>query len=116
MYAAAGNCHVFVDAERGPRRRGGDRDQRQGAAPVGLQRRRDAAGARRRGRGLPAARAARAARNAAWSCAWTAGHGRCRADLADSLADATEEDWETEYHALILAVKVVDSVDEAIDT
>ena len=35
--------------------------------------------------------------------------GRTRAlagDLADSLADATEEDWETEYHALILAVKV----------
>ncbi len=35
--------------------------------------------------------------------------------LADSLADATEEDWSTEYHALILAVKVVDSVDEAIE-
>ena len=28
---------------------------------------------------------------------------------------ATEEDWATEYLALILAVKVVDSVDEAID-
>ena len=36
-------------------------------------------------------------------------------DLADSLAEATEEDWETEYHALILAVKVVDSAGEAID-
>ena len=35
--------------------------------------------------------------------------------LADSLADATEEDWATEYHALILAVKVVDSVEEAIE-
>lgn len=34
--------------------------------------------------------------------------------ISDSLIDATEEDWETEYHALILAVKVVDSVDEAI--
>jgi len=44
--------------------------------------------------------------------------GRTRAmsgDLADSLADATEEDWQTEYHALILAVKVVDSADEAIE-
>jgi glutamate-5-semialdehyde dehydrogenase len=44
--------------------------------------------------------------------------GRTRAmagQLADSLADATEEDWETEYHALILAVKVVDSAAEAID-
>jgi glutamate-5-semialdehyde dehydrogenase len=44
--------------------------------------------------------------------------GRTRSlagDLADSLSDATEEDWATEYHALILAVKVVDSVDDAIE-
>ena len=44
--------------------------------------------------------------------------GRTRAlagDLADSLGEATEEDWATEYHALILAVKVVDSVEEAIE-
>ena len=57
----------------------------------------------------------RAARARGWSCAWTAGRARCPATLADSLADATEADWETEYHALILAVKVVDSVDEAIE-
>jgi glutamate-5-semialdehyde dehydrogenase len=44
--------------------------------------------------------------------------GRTRAvagELADSLADATDEDWETEYHALILAVKVVDTAEEAIE-
>jgi glutamate-5-semialdehyde dehydrogenase len=44
--------------------------------------------------------------------------GRTRAvsgELADSLADASEEDWATEFHALILAVKVVDSAEEAID-
>ena len=35
--------------------------------------------------------------------------------LADSLLDATEEDWATEYLALTLAVKVVDSVEEAIE-
>jgi len=35
--------------------------------------------------------------------------------LADSLLDATEEDWATEFHALILAVRVVDSAAEAID-
>jgi glutamate-5-semialdehyde dehydrogenase len=35
--------------------------------------------------------------------------------LADSLVDATEEDWATEYHALILAVKVVDSIEEGIE-
>jgi len=35
--------------------------------------------------------------------------------LADSLQDATEEDWATEFHALILAVGVVDTADEAIE-
>jgi glutamate-5-semialdehyde dehydrogenase len=35
--------------------------------------------------------------------------------IGDSLADATEEDWATEYHALILSVKVVDSVEDGID-
>jgi glutamate-5-semialdehyde dehydrogenase len=35
--------------------------------------------------------------------------------LAGTLADATAEDWDTEFLALILAVGVVDSVDEAID-
>lgn len=34
--------------------------------------------------------------------------------IAESLIEATEADWETEYHALILAVKVVDSAGEAI--
>ncbi|MEA2364852.1 MAG: glutamate-5-semialdehyde dehydrogenase [Thermoleophilaceae bacterium] len=36
-------------------------------------------------------------------------------DIAGSLADASEEDWATEYHALILSVKVVDSVEEGIE-
>jgi glutamate-5-semialdehyde dehydrogenase len=35
--------------------------------------------------------------------------------MGDSLAEATDEDWATEYHALILSVKVVDSVAEGID-
>jgi glutamate-5-semialdehyde dehydrogenase len=35
--------------------------------------------------------------------------------IGDSLADATEEDWSTEYHALILSVKVVDSVEDGIE-
>src|SRR5205823_10372241 len=35
--------------------------------------------------------------------------------LADSLGEVTEEGWATEYLALVLAVKVVDSTDEAID-
>ncbi len=44
----------------------------------------------------------------------------CRADartraLLPDAAEATEEDWYTEYNALILAVKVVDSLDAAVD-
>ncbi len=35
--------------------------------------------------------------------------------LGDSLGEATEEDWATEFLALVLAVKVVDSADEAIE-
>jgi len=44
--------------------------------------------------------------------------GRTRAvagSIGDSLAEATEEDWATEYHALILSVKVIDSLEEGID-
>ena len=33
----------------------------------------------------------------------------------DGLVDATEQDWDTEYHGLTMAIKVVDSLDEAID-
>src|SRR3954466_10305883 len=43
--------------------------------------------------------------------------GRTRAaigDGGDSVVDATEEDWANEFLDLILAVKVVDSLDEAI--
>jgi glutamate-5-semialdehyde dehydrogenase len=39
---------------------------------------------------------------------------RCRKVVAD-LAQATEEDWTTEYLDLVLAVKAVDSMDEAIE-
>jgi glutamate-5-semialdehyde dehydrogenase len=44
--------------------------------------------------------------------------GRSRAaagEDGDGVIDATDEDWATEYLDLILAVKVVDSVDEAIE-
>jgi len=44
--------------------------------------------------------------------------GRARAasgNGGDALVDAGEEDWATEYLDLILAVKVVDSLDEAIE-
>jgi glutamate-5-semialdehyde dehydrogenase len=114
IYAAAGNCHVFVDA-------GADLDdavaitinakvQRPSVcnAAETLLVHADAAG-----EFLP-----RALRELRERGVELRVDGRTRAmsgDLADSLADATEEDWKTEYHALIMAVKVVDSVEEAVD-
>jgi glutamate-5-semialdehyde dehydrogenase len=114
MYAAAGNCHVFVDASA-------DLDdavaitinakvQRPSVcnAAETLLVHADAAA-----EFLPRALGELRERGVELRV-----DGRTRAlsgDLADSLGDATEEDWETEYHALILAVKVVDSVEEAIE-
>jgi glutamate-5-semialdehyde dehydrogenase len=40
---------------------------------------------------------------------------RAIAPAAVAVGEATEEDWATEYHALTLAVGVVDSVEEAIE-
>jgi glutamate-5-semialdehyde dehydrogenase len=114
MYAAAGNCHVFVDASA-------DVDdavaiavnakvQRPGVcnaaetllvhcdvAPAFLPR----ALSELRERGVELRVDARARALAG--------------PLGDSLLDAVEEDWATEYLALTLAVKVVDSADEAIE-
>jgi glutamate-5-semialdehyde dehydrogenase len=114
IYAAAGNCHVFVDATA-------DLDdavaitlnakvQRPSVcnAAETLLVHADAAA-----EFLP-----RALRELRERGVELRVDGRTRAmsgDLADSLADATEEDWQTEYHALILAVKVVDSAEEAIE-
>jgi glutamate-5-semialdehyde dehydrogenase len=114
IYAAAGNCHVFVD---------GDADLEEAVSIIvnaKVQRpsvcnaaetllvHSDAAGAF-----LP-----RALRELRESGVELRVDGRARSlsgELADSLAVAGEEDWETEYHALILAVKVVDSVEEAVE-
>jgi glutamate-5-semialdehyde dehydrogenase len=113
IYAASGNCHVYVDADA-------DLDmaeaiilnaklQRPGVcnAAENLLVHRDAAA-----EFLP--RALSALREAGVELRVD---GRAKAlagDLADSLADATEEDWDTEFLALVLAVGVVDSVEDAI--
>ncbi len=115
IYAASGNCHVYVDESRRSRRRGGDHAQREGAAAQRVQRRRDAARALRDRAHVPAARSALSCASRASSYGWTRGRARWRATSPGSLNDAAEEDWATEYHALILAVKVVDSADEAIE-
>jgi glutamate-5-semialdehyde dehydrogenase len=114
IYAASGNCHVFVDSSA-------DLDdavaiavnakvQRPGVcnAAETLLVHADVAGEflprvlpelRERGVELRVDARARAVSGA----------------LGDSLLDAVEEDWATEYLALVLAVKVVDSVQEAIE-
>jgi glutamate-5-semialdehyde dehydrogenase len=114
IYAASGNCHVFVDA-------GADLDvaerivvnaktQRPGVcnAAETLLVHADVAPAF-----LP--RALRTLREAGVELRVD---GRTRAlageALAPTLTEATEEDWDTEFLALVLAVGVVDSVDDAI--
>jgi glutamate-5-semialdehyde dehydrogenase len=114
IYAASGNCHVFVDASA-------DLDAAEaiilnakvqkpsvcnaaetllvhgGAAPQFLP------------RALAALQAAGVELRV---------DGRTRAlagELAGTLHDATDEDWDTEFLALVLAVRVVDSVEEAIE-
>ena len=115
IYAASGNCHVFVDA-------GADLDaaqrivsERQDAASRGVQCGRDAARARRRRarllpRLLPALREAGVELRVDGRT-----HALAGDVLAGTLNDATDEDWDTEFLAMVLAVGVVDSVDQAID-
>jgi glutamate-5-semialdehyde dehydrogenase len=115
IYAASGNCHVYVDAQA-------DLDaaeaivlnakvQRPGVcnAAETLLVHADVAA-----EFLP--RALRALRGAGVELRVD---GRTRAlageALAGELAEATDEDWDTEYLALVLAVGVVDSVEEAIE-
>jgi glutamate-5-semialdehyde dehydrogenase len=115
MYAASGNCHVFVDAtanlDDATAITLNAKVQRPGVcnAAETLLVHADAAPAF-----LPRALSELAAEGVELRV-----DGRTRSlagsGLGERLADATEEDWATEYHDLILAVKVVDSVSEAIE-
>ena len=114
MYAAAGNCHVFVDASA-------DLDDAV-AITINAKVQRPSVCNAAETLLVHADAAAeflpRALRELRERGVELRVDGRTRAlagDLADSLGDATEEDWATEYHALILAEKTVDSAGEAID-
>jgi glutamate-5-semialdehyde dehydrogenase len=115
IYAASGNCHVYVDASAdlaaAERIIVNAKTQRPGVcnAAETLLVHVDAAP-----EFLPCALRALSAGGVELRV-----DGRSRAaageDLAPSLEAASDEDWDTEFLALVLAVRIVDSVEEAID-
>jgi glutamate-5-semialdehyde dehydrogenase len=110
IYAASGNCHVYVDRTADPDAAReiivNAKVQRPGVcnAAETLLVHAEVADAF-----LPAA--LEALRDAGVELR---GDERVRA-VDSAVGDATEEDWATEYLALVLAVKVVDSVDDAVE-
>ena len=114
IYAAAGNCHVFVDASA-------DVDD---AAAIAINAKVQRPGVCNSAETLlvhsdiaPAflPRVLPALRDDGVELRVDARARSLSGDLAGSLRDATEDDWAEEFLALVLAVKVVDSVDEAIE-
>ena len=105
-----GICHVYVDRVGRPRHGRADPDQRQVPAAGRVQRGRIAAGASRRGPRVPAA----GRRSLRERGVELRGCERSRALIPDA-RPATDDDFRTEYLDLILSVKVVDSLSEAID-
>jgi glutamate-5-semialdehyde dehydrogenase len=115
IYAASGNCHVYVDATA-------DLDQ---AEAIVLNAKTQRPGVCNAAETLLVhADAAPAFLPRALRALHDAGvelrvDGRTRAlagnGLAELLGDAEEADWDEEFLALVLAVKVVDSLDEAIE-
>ncbi|HEV3046194.1 MAG TPA: glutamate-5-semialdehyde dehydrogenase [Solirubrobacteraceae bacterium] len=118
MYAASGNCHVYVDASA-------DREQAQRIVLNAKTQRPGVCNAaetllvheRIADELLPGLVSALAAAGVAIRA-----DARCRDALGEHHAipdlkidDATEEDWASEYLAPILAVGVVDSVEQAIE-
>jgi glutamate-5-semialdehyde dehydrogenase len=113
MYAAAGNCHVYVhadaDLEMATRIAVNAKVQRPGVCNSAEKLLLDASIAASYGPTILAALAAEGVE--------LLGDARARAAAGGSVAigEASAEDWDTEYLALKMAVAVVDSVDEAID-
>jgi glutamate-5-semialdehyde dehydrogenase len=115
IYAASGNCHVYVDAtadlEKARAIALNAKVQRPGVCNAAETLLVHAGVA---GEFLP--RALRALRDAGVELRVDGrAHALAGEELASSLAEATDEDWDTEYLALVMAVGVVDSVEEAID-
>lgn len=113
MYAAAGNCHVYVhadaDLEMATRIAVNAKVQRPGVCNAAETLLLDEGIAASHGPTILAALAAAGVE--------LVGDARARAVAGESVAigEAGEEDWGSEYLALKMAVAVVDSVEDAID-
>jgi glutamate-5-semialdehyde dehydrogenase len=111
IYAASGNCHVYVDATAdladAVRIAVNAKAQRPGTC--------NSAETLLVHRSVADAFLPRAVEALTAAGVELRGDERVRAVAGSEVAPATEEDWATEYLALTLAVRVVDSVDEAID-
>ena len=112
IYAASGNCHVYVDASA-------DLDMAEAIAVNAKTHRPGVCNAAETLLVHAAAapqflpRALTALRDQGVELRLD---GRARTLAGDAGdAEATDEDWDTEYLALTLAVKVVDSIEEAVD-
>ena len=114
IYAASGNCHVFVDESA----------ELDDAVAIAVNAKVQRPGVCNAAEtllvhsGIAPEFLPRALRELQESGVELRVDARTRAlagDLAPSLNDATDEDWATEYLALVLAVRVVDSVEEAVE-
>ena len=114
VYAASGNCHVFVDASA----------ELSDAVAIAVNAKVQRPGVCNAAETLLVHSEAaaeflpRALHELRESGVELRADGRARVaagELGDTIAEATEEDWATEFLALVLAVKVVDSVEEAIE-
>ena len=114
IYAASGNCHVFVDATA-------DVDDAVAIAVNAKVQRPGVCNAIETllvhadiaPRFLPLALPA--LRDSGVELRVDARARTLAGDIAEALGEATDDDWATEFLALVLAVKVVDSADDAID-
>ncbi len=114
VYAASGNCHVFVDASA----------ELADAVAIAVNAKIQRPGVCNAAETLlvhsdvAVEFLPRALRELRESGVELRADGRARVaagELGDTITAATEEDWATEFLALVLAVKVVDSVEEAIE-
>ena len=113
LYAAGGNCHVYVhadaDLEMARRIAYNAKVDRPGVCNAAETLLVDESGRR----GVPARR--RSPTSPPRGSSWSATGGFAPRPGRRPVGEATEADWDTEYHGMKMAVGVVDSLDDAIE-